>query len=95
MNVPLTDRMTVRGCVPSFQVLGMFRCVFYCTKISSEPRQDVEQRYNTFRPAAVIEIIFCILLYREGREKLFLGENIFAVYRRFKTGSNYIPSFCL
>ena len=83
MNVPLTDRMTVRGCVPLFQVLGIFWCVFYCTKISSEPRQDVELRYNTFRPAAVIEIIFCLLLYREGREKYNLGKNNFAVYRRF------------
>ena len=64
----------------SWEYFGVF---FYCTKISSEPRQDVEQRYNTFRPAAVIEIIFCLLLYREEREKLFLGENIFAVYRRF------------
>ena len=65
-----------------FRITG-FWCVFYCTKISSEPCQDVELRYNTFRPAAVIEIFFCLLLYREGREKLFLGENIFAVYRRF------------
>lgn len=33
-----------------------------------------------FCPTAAFKIIFCLFLYREGRENLFLGKNKFAVY---------------